>query len=413
MTKRKLHLSASAITAFKSCPIRFKNAYHLGIRREGDTETQRIGSRWHRICDIITRKPESVCERCAKKPVADPDCTLCAGTGFLPKDLIDAVTRELARLYNYEGAATEQTKLLYSLSGYRWYYEDQPEEVVTQEQRFELTLRNPETGRALPRVKLKGMIDKIIKWNGRPAIKEHKSTSSSVDPDSDYWGHLNLDTQTKLYLYAVRRLQADGELVPWGIKASDPLINTILYDVYHKPSTKPKKLTQAESKRFIEGGDGEWSKYMGQAFKVSVTCDTVDELMDELNDKIAPKVVSVNGTLAEVEPGKKEGTFAIRETPEMYGARLLTDISERPEFYFRCVEITRTDKEMEAFEWELYNIYRTMQTMIKTGHWYGDEHQCENRYKCDYLPFCYNNVELTVDNIPEGMVNIFDKKEKK
>ncbi len=406
MAKRKLHLSASAIAAFKSCPIRFKNAYHLGIRREGDTEAQRIGTNWHRICDIITRKPESVCERCAKKAITDQNCSLCAGTGYLPKDLMDAVTRELVRLYSYESAATEQTKLLYSLSGYRWYYEDQPEEVVTREQRFELSLRNPETGRALPGVKLVGMIDKIIKWNGRPAIKEHKSTSSSVDPDSDYWGHLNLDTQTKLYLYTVRRMQADGELVPWGIRPEDPPINTILYDAYHKPSIKPKKLTQAESKKFVDGvvddeDDGVYHyKYMGQWFEV---CSSTDD---------KGFWVQVNGVQAEVELGKKEGTFAIRETPEMYGARLLTDISERPEFYFRCVEITRTDKEMEAFEWELYNIYRTMQTMIKTGHWYGDEHQCENRYKCDYLSFCYNSIELTVDNIPEGMKCIF-KKEKK
>ncbi len=404
--KRKLHLSASAITAFKSCPIQFKNKYVLGIRREDDTEALRIGNNWHRISDIITRKPGSVCERCAKKSATDVNCTICGGAGYLPEDLMDAVTRELNRLYenkNYENAATEQVKLLYSLSGYRWYYEDQPEEVVTREQKFELSLLNPETGRALPGVKLVGMIDKIIKWNGKPAIKEHKSTSSSVDPDSDYWGHLNLDTQTKLYLYAARRMQAAGELIPWGIKPDDPPINTILYDVYHKPSTKPKKLTQADSKKFVETGE-----YMGQEFTLS---GDVALIVLDNPATIADGYLRINNIQAEVEPGKKEGTFAIRETPEMYGARLLADISERPEFYFRCVEMTRTDKEMEAFEWELYNIYKTMQEMIRTGHFYGNEHQCQAKFTCDYIGPCYNGIELSVENIPDGMVNIFEEKE--
>jgi len=121
--------------------------------------------------------------------------------------------------------------------------------------------------------------------------------------------------------------------------------------------------------------------------------------------------IHVNGIQAETEPGKKEGTFAIKETPEMYGARLLADIGERPEFYFRCVEMTRTDAEMESFEWELLNIYRSMQNMIKTDHWYHDEHQCQATFTCDYMPFCYNNIELSIDEIPDGFKLIFNKEE--
>jgi len=384
--------------------MRFRNANVLGIRKEEETEAQRLGTHWHRILDIITRKPESVCNRCAKKPAADPDCSICAGTGFLPKNLMDAVYRELDRIYELKTyldptiIAVEKSKLLYVLTGYRWYYEDQPEEVVTREQRFELSLINPKTGRALPGVKLVGMIDKVVSLGDRFAIKEHKSTSSSVSPESDYWGHLNLDTQTKLYLYAARRLQRDGLLTPWGIKETHPLINTILYDVFHKPGISPKKLTQGESKQFIEDG-----LYCRQTFNIETT------YMEGPGTRLI--ACAVNGIVAETEDGKKEGTFAIRETPEMYGARLLADIGERPEFYFRCVETTRTDKEMEAFEWELLNIYRTMQNMIKTGHWYGNEHQCQATFTCDYMPFCYNGIELSVDEIPDGFKLIFKKEE--
>ncbi|KKM22248.1 hypothetical protein LCGC14_1627210, partial [marine sediment metagenome] len=120
--------------------------------------------------------------------------------------------------------------------------------------------------------------------------------------------------------------------------------------------------------------------------------------------------VRVDGTLALVEPGAKLGTFTVRETAEMYGARLLADIGERPEFYFRCIPLTKTDQEMEAFKWELLNIYRTMQNMIKTGHWYGNENHCEAKYKCAYIYPCYNRIEVSEDNVPEGMKCIFKDK---
>ena len=398
MTKRPLHLSASAIASFKACPVRFRNAYVLGLRTVGDTETQRVGTNWHHILDIATRKPGSVCTSCANKSANDPECTLCAGTGHLPDDIMDAVTREINGIYEGKtfsdpiAAEIERVKLLYSLSGYRWYYSEQPEEVITREQHFDLTLRNPETGHTLPNVRLKGCIDKIINWNGHPAIKEHKSTSSSVDPDSTYWGHLNLDTQTTLYLYAARRWQAEGLLEPWGIKASDPPISKILYDVWHKPQISPKKLTQGDSKKFVAEGI-----YFGQKFEMR---------SGDLPEK---DVCEINGIQAIVEPGTKPGTFAVQETPEMYGARLLTDIVERPGFYFRCVELSKTDKEMESFEWELFNIYRTMQDMIRTGHWYRDEHQCEAKYKCDYISCCYNGVNVESGIVPDGFKLIFDE----
>lgn len=405
-TKRKLHLSASAIAAAKACWIKFRNAYVLGIRPDEDSEPLRVGTNWHRLLEIVTMKPGSVCPDCAPGNTNDPECPLCDGTGFLPDEIMTAVTKVLNKAYegsykDPEAIAVERAKLYYSLVGYHWYYTDDggnfQEDVVTREQGFDMTLINPESGRSLPNVKLLGKIDKVINLGSKLAIKEHKSTSSSLDPDSDYWGHLNLDTQTTLYLYAIRRMQENGELTPWGVKETDPLINTIKYDVWHKPTIKPKKLTQSDSKKFIAGG-----MYFNQKF----------EIKTESGGDIG--VIAVDGVQAEIIPGAKEGTFQIKETAEMYGARLLTDIGERPEFYFRCIELTKTDQEMEAFKWELLNIYRTMQNMIKTGHWYGDEYHCEAKYKCEYIYSCYNRIEVTQENVPDGMKCIFkDKEEEK
>ena len=118
-----------------------------------------------------------------------------------------------------------------------------------------------------------------------------------------------------------------------------------------------------------------------------------------------------SGIAAIIESGKKEGTFAIRETPEMYGARLLADIVERPEFYFGCKELTKTDQQMQRFEWEIYNLYQNIKDMRRTGHWYGDESQCEATFTCDYIENCYNNVLISVENMPEGFECIFNKGE--
>ncbi|KKN77876.1 hypothetical protein LCGC14_0356130 [marine sediment metagenome] len=400
MKKRKLYLSASSIAAFKSCPMRFNGAYVLGIRQEEDTEALRMGSNWHRILEVTSMKPGDVCPVCAKTQT-NSECTICRGTDTVSEKIMDAVARELNAIYDKDYAdpekmEIEQIKLLYSLVGYRWYYQNQLEVVITREQKFDLSLINPESGRGLPNVILVGKIDKLVNLNGRIAVKEHKSTGSSVDPDSSYWGHLNLDTQTTLYLYAARRLQADGLLAGWGINAEDPPINTIIYDVWHKPTIKPKKLTQAESKGFLQDG---------------IYCNSRFDVIIDYADGENPLMmgITVNGHRAEIKPGVKAGTFQIHETPEMYGARLLQDITERPEFYFRCVEMTRTQQEMEAFEHELLSIYRNMQSMIRTGYFYRNEHQCEATFKCDYIGQCYNGIELSVDNVPEGMKCIFDK----
>lgn len=378
-----INLSASSIANFKACPTRWYDHDVLGVRRVEDTDSQRVGTNWHSVLEIASLKPGSVCGPCGNLGKPDPHCPLCAGTGFLPDDIMDAVIRHLDQAYknipasmSVESAEVERITLLYSLIGYRWVYSDQ-EPTVCRELEFELPLVNPTSCRALPNVKLKGKIDKIVTLpNGDLAIKEHKSTSKGLDPDSTYWGHLNLDTQTTMYLYAARKMQENDEF------DNTKPISTILYDVWHKPGISPKKLTQGDSKKFVEDGD-----YCGGEFAP---------------EKDPDGSWRVNGTPAQIEPGAKEGTFAIKETPEMFGARLLQDITERPEFYFACKQITRTDKEMKQFEWELLHIYRAMQGIKKAGCPYHNEQQCEAMFRCDYMPYCYNGITLSKDNVPDG-----------
>ena len=76
----------------------------------------------------------------------------------------------------------------------------------------------------------------------------------------------------------------------------------------------------------------------------------------------------------------------------MFGARLLQDITERPQFYFARREIAFTDAELLDFQYQVWALQRTMAEMTRTGHWYENEQQCEATFKCQFCPICYHNL---------------------
>lgn len=397
-------LSASHIGTFKACPMRYNLRYILGLQPIEETESLRYGSNWHKIQQIVNLKPGDSCPDCKDK-IDRRGCILCGGNGIIDDGGMDAVIRCLDSVYSTapisktpEEAEIERIILLYSLIGYNWYYQDKQteEKIVAQEINFRLPLTSPISKRKLPNIFVDGRIDKIISTEiGKIFIKELKSTGDLVAPDSDYWKHLTLDTQTLLYIWAARQLgYPDAQL---------------LYDVWHKPGIRPKALSQADSKSFVTPETDEVDEngnspcvYAGQRFSLAEHWQGHNLL-----------ALRVNSQEAEVEPGKKEGAFAIRETPEMFGARLLQDITERPEFYFCTKEIARTDADIEQFGKELFNMYQTIRTMKKTNAWWCNEHACEASYKCAFLNVCYNHIQVDPQNPPQGFECRFDKSEKK
>ena len=390
MKRADLRISVSFIKTFKACAMRCYYKYIHNISPEGDTDSQRIGTHWHKCLEIVSMKTGSVCPDCADQGKKDPDCVLCQGTDLLPDNMMDAVIRYLNKSYEKMPAGktadeweTERTIILYSLCGYVWYYQDKEKyTTVAREIPFSLPIRNPGSGRRLIGVQLDGKIDKLAAApDCAVVIYEHKSTGSSIDEDSDFWKHLTLDTQGRVYPYSARELQLMGALEIYDIKPGDPLISSVVYDVWHKPGIRPAKLTQGETKEFVATGE-----YKGQKFEVSVSYDGV----------------FVNGVRAEVTPGAKEGTFAIRETASMFGARLLADIVERPTFYFARRTVGRTDEDIRNIQTEIVNIYHTVRFLEKNNCWWCDETQCEATFKCPYISICYNNVKLKSDEVPPG-----------
>lgn len=381
----QLNLSATSISCFKACPMRYYYRYGLGLTPIEDTDSLRIGTNYHRIQEIADAEPGGVCECFIEADDGggpNAICTLCNGTGTNPDDPMDAVIRHLNERYStppisktVEEWETERIILLYTLIGYRWWYDESGYEVEGLEQKFDLPLLSPTTGHPL-QARLRGKIDRIFAAGNNRFVHDYKSTSKNIDPDSTFWSHLTLDTQTRLYTYAAKQL---------GLGMCG-----VLYDAWHKPGIKPKKLSQADSKKFVATGE-----YCGDEFEVVVDQEPLPD---------GEYYIRVNGKVVEEEPGAKPGTFAIRETPQMFGARLLQDITTRPEFYFARKEIVHYSTDLEAFQRELVNIYYTVRHMKRTNGWWHNESQCEATFRCPYLDLCYNHIELGPDEVPENFV---------
>lgn len=392
-----MRLSASSISCFKACPMRFFLNYECGLQPLKETEALRIGTVYHTCREILSRGPGGVCPSSRPDRPCKDTCYICGGTQVIEADPMDSITHFLNARYESmpewfdgEDMKIERSIILHAMVGYKWYYQNDTLVTKATELKAESPLYNPRAHRCVKDAILVYKLDQLSTWNGYTGIGENKTTGQPIAMDSTYWDNLRIAVQPSLYIYNMRKAQLAGLLVPYGILSTDPPINKVLYDVFHKPGIGPKNMTQGASLEFAKNGE-----YCGGKFEVEVRREADDS-----------ESVWVNGERAQIELGKKAGTFAIRETPDMFGARFLQDISERPEFYFARREIEKTDADMVAFEEELYSIYRSITNMRKSNSWFRNEQQCEATFKCPFMGLCYNNVKVTVEsartNTPDG-----------
>lgn len=89
------------------------------------------------------------------------------------------------------------------------------------------------------------------------------------------------------------------------------------------------------------------------------------------------------------------------ETPEQYGERLLTDIGDRPEYYFARREVPRLEVELAEFRMELWQQAQQLRDAQRAERWFRNV----GKMTCDYCPFaalCLNSIHVTVDAPPSG-----------
>lgn len=376
---REIRLSPSAINDYQHCPLSYLYSYIYGLSPEREKDAFRIGRHWGKCHEIISMVPQGRCPSCLKREEIRENCYLCAGTGVLPADLMDAVVRYLNWAYEnvpdgktHEQWEVERITLLYSFSGYRWHYPDSLFEVMGSEIKYDLPVVDPQTHRKITKSRSVGRIDHLIrmKSSGLYYVLERKSTSQSLTTNR-YWNYLQRNVQTVDYLLAARVCQRMGRLENIGIKGDSPLIEGVFYDVWHKPDIAPKKPVKKDIDiaHSVEKG---MVVYCGEEFFVK-----------DFNSNF--------------------------ETPEMFGARLLCDISERPEHYFARREFPISPQQLEKFELKQSKLAKKIRLEENKDLWVAHEGSCQTPFTCDFWPLCSQNIEVGINDLPEG----YKKREEK
>lgn len=388
----RIILRASAVAAYKACPTRYKYKYIERLVPDKEKEATRMGTSWHALMEVYRNtEAEETARLMGEIDRGGGDDMIPERAAEAAKDAaIDHLTERYEScptLEDPESWSTEYIILLYSFIGYLWYWQNDDTETLAAEVGFDLPLHHPKVGMPLPldEVVRHGTIDRIVRRSGVISVADYKSTSESIESDSPYWDHLGLDTQISMYVMALQELHEQGELRQYGVR-DDEVVAGAFYDVWHKPKIKPKNITQKDTAELIETGT-----YCGSEFKVSHTEPTEGQ----------DRTVVVDGTPAVVTEGKRG--FAIRETPRMFGARLLADITERPTHYFARREIPRTKADITRFREQLYYAYQNIKHTTRTGFWMENERQCKATFHCPYIPICHHGVDVSDGCIPEGM----------
>lgn len=329
-------LTASRMNTFNTCSRRHYWRYEVGLRKEEAALPLRFGSAWHRAMEARWQGKDAVgCWQAA-----------CDGTEELDP-------YETAKLGAMLTAYIEHPP----------YAQGDEFMDVTPEVEFHHRIERSRTFEAA------GKIDGLLQLrDGRLAILEHKTTASSVAPDSDYWLRLRADTQIRQYVLAAREKGWD--------------VAYVLYDVVRKPGIRPKQIPRRD-----ENG-----------YKIVVS------------NKTGERVFLRNGEKPRQSAGKDMTLQTDPETPEEYGDRLEKDIKKRPEFYFGRREVPVLDGDLEEFEDARIQVSRMiLDRRRQQKKMNGTPERAWPRYVsgilcpgCEYAGFCLQNIVPDTNHLPAG-----------
>lgn len=326
-------LTNSRLSCARTCLRKHQLRYEYGWRPRHEGTALRLGSAVHRgIEQLALRQPLAIAVAAACDPYAEIPAWCDNDNDKLDEWM------------------TERETVAAMIAGYAWRWGEDGIEYISAECSFEMPIRNPDTGAASTIWKLGGKIDGIVRLpDGRTAIIEHKTTGDQIEPESDYWRRLRIDSQISTYHLGARSLGHEPD--------------TVLYDVLRKPGIKPRKLTKAESSIFVP---------TRQWFGVEIT-----------DAAASPE----------------------RESPQMFGARLLADMGERPDFYFARREIPRLDSDLAEFAQELWDQAADMRERRRSGRWYRNSNACVGFGRCEFLDVCADGRDAA-DGVPAGFVRV-------
>lgn len=190
-------MTATRMSNLLDCPRKHYWRYEVGMVRESDAAALRFGTAWHAAMEAR----------------------------WQGKTYEDALSTALETATDFDEATVATISGL--LAGYFDFWKDDP----VKELHPEIEFRHPLSGSRS--FDVAGKIDGLgVLHDGRLALVEHKTTSTDVSPESDYWIRLRANPQVMQYILAARALGWD--------------VSVVLYDVTRKPSIRVKQTETPE-----------------------------------------------------------------------------------------------------------------------------------------------------------------------
>jgi len=328
------NLTASMMTTLLGCMRKFYYRYEIALQHLSEKAALTFGSAWHRAME--ERWQGNTAE------------------GTLAAALSDYETLDELQVATLTGL----------LTGYYKVYSADPIKDLQPEQQFEFSLDHSRTFSVAGKIDGLGTLD-----DGRPVLLEHKTTSASVAPESDYWLRLRNNNQIMQYVHAARLCGLPTEV--------------IYYDVTRKPSIRPKEMPVL---------DGNGKKIV----------------MDSTGQRMMKKDGSPRESSSAADGGKVQTRL---ETAEEYCQRLTDDAIARPEFYFARREVPILDQDLEEFVVQRLEISRMILSLRRASRTTPKPHQAWPRNCsemqcgfCEYKEMCLQNIEVDPANPPAGFV---------
>lgn len=258
----------------------------------------------------------------------------------------DRQEQAIAAIWAARPNEMDAARALAMLLGYHTRWADEAIEVLAVEREFRIPLINPATGAPSRTWDLAGKMDGIARLaDGRILFVEHKTTSESAAPGSDYWRRLRLDGQVSIYYAAAQLIGFDA--------------SACLYDVLRKPAIRPLKATAPEARRFTKDG----RLYSGQ----------------RLTD----------------------------ETPEEHHARCIDVIAEEPNSHFARAEVPRLDREVTEAMADTWQIARVLRENDIQGFYPRNPDACVRYGRiCGFFGVCTGEASIEDPELFERLENV-------
>lgn len=231
-------------------------------------------------------------------------------------------------------------------------------DVLEVESEFTFPLVNPDSNTASRTFVEAGKIDGVLRCRRTGTIKvlEHKTTSDSIEPDSNYWPRLVMDSQASKYILS---LNARG--MP---------VSLALYDVVRKPAYR---LTQIP----ILDADG---------LKIVV-------------DPSGNRVTTKDGKKWR-QTGDTELGYVLQSRPETFDEladRTYQEVTRAPELYFCQREIPRSQMDLMEYMDDAWALAQQILYYRRQKLWPRNPSACTAYGTCEFFDLCANRA--TVDGI--------------